>query len=227
MGQNMVGWLRLKVSGNKGTVVTLRHAEVMDKFGEFYTTNLRVAKCQLTFTLAGTGEEIYEPRFTFMGFRYVEVEGLTKKPDENTLVVKVIYENTPFVENIAYSEDFLSKIYTKKAIVEPNLNEAKLIIEPTLASESKTFDSNYGQITSQSNFQGNKFSLKLSIPANSSVQVQLPLKAGKTINNIKESGKPFIVKKKPVKIEGITYLKTEKDKAIFEVLSGNYDFVVE
>jgi alpha-L-rhamnosidase len=75
MGQNMVGWIRLKVSGPKGTVVTLRHAEVLDKFGEFYTANLRVAKCQLTYTLAGTGEEIYEPRFTFMGFRYVEVNG--------------------------------------------------------------------------------------------------------------------------------------------------------
>jgi alpha-L-rhamnosidase len=75
MGQNMVGWVRLKVTGQKGTVVTLRHAEVLDKFGEFYTANLRVAKCQLTYTLAGTGEEIYEPRFTFMGFRYVEVNG--------------------------------------------------------------------------------------------------------------------------------------------------------
>ena len=70
MGQNMVGWIRLKVTGSKGTVVTLRHAEVMDKFGEFYTTNLRAAKCQLTFTLAGTGIETYEPRFTFMGFRF-------------------------------------------------------------------------------------------------------------------------------------------------------------
>ena len=47
MGQNMVGWLRLKVTGQKGAVVTLRHAEVLDKFGEFYTTNLRAAKCQL------------------------------------------------------------------------------------------------------------------------------------------------------------------------------------
>lgn len=75
MGQNMVGWLRLKVSGPKGSVVTLRHAEVLDKFGEFYTTNLRLAKCQLNYTLAGTGEEVYEPRFTFMGFRFVEVTG--------------------------------------------------------------------------------------------------------------------------------------------------------
>ena len=48
MGQNMVGWIRLKVTGKKGTVVTLRHAEVLDKYGEFYTENLRAAKCQLT-----------------------------------------------------------------------------------------------------------------------------------------------------------------------------------
>jgi alpha-L-rhamnosidase len=75
MGQNMVGWVRLNVVGPKGTVVTLRHAEVLDKYGEFYTTNLRVAKCQLTYTLAGIGEEVYEPRFTFMGFRYIEVTG--------------------------------------------------------------------------------------------------------------------------------------------------------
>ncbi len=75
MGQNMVGWIRMKVSGSKGSVVTLRHAEVLDKYGEFYTTNLRLAKCQLKYTLAGTGEEVYEPRFTFMGFRYVEVTG--------------------------------------------------------------------------------------------------------------------------------------------------------
>ena len=75
MGQNMVGWIRLKVTGPRGTVITVRHAEVLDKFGEFYTENLRVAKAQLTLTLAGMGEETFEPRFTFMGFRYLEVTG--------------------------------------------------------------------------------------------------------------------------------------------------------
>jgi alpha-L-rhamnosidase len=75
MGQNMVGWVRLKVTGPKGTVVTLQHAEVLDKYGEFYTENLRAAKCQVTYTLSGNGEEKYEPRFTFMGFRYVKVSG--------------------------------------------------------------------------------------------------------------------------------------------------------
>jgi alpha-L-rhamnosidase len=89
MGQNMVGWVRLKVTGSRGTVVTLRHAEVLDKYGEFYTRNLRSAKCQLTYTLSGSGEEIYEPRFTFMGFRYVEVNGFpgTLTPENITGIV--------------------------------------------------------------------------------------------------------------------------------------------
>jgi alpha-L-rhamnosidase len=96
MGQNMVGWVKLKVKGEKGTVVTLRHAEVMDKFGEFYTTNLRAAKCQLTYTLAGTGDETYEPRFTFMGFRFVEVAGFPGElTTENITGVVVHSEMTP------------------------------------------------------------------------------------------------------------------------------------
>ena len=95
MGQNMVGWLRLKVSGTKGSVVTLRHAEVMDKYGEFYTTNLRSAKCELNYTLAGTGEEIYEPRFTFMGFRFVEVTGFPGELTADNLTGIVVHSDMP------------------------------------------------------------------------------------------------------------------------------------
>ena len=89
MGQNMVGWIRLRVTGERGREIILRHAEVMDKYGEFYTTNLRGAKCQVNYTLAGTGEEVYEPRFTFMGFRYVEVTGFPGelRPENITGVV--------------------------------------------------------------------------------------------------------------------------------------------
>ncbi len=74
-GQNMVGWVRLKVSGPAGTEVIVRHAEVLDKEGEFYTLNLRTAKATMTYILKGEGEEVYEPRFTFFGFRYIAVEG--------------------------------------------------------------------------------------------------------------------------------------------------------
>lgn len=89
MGQNMVGWIRLNVKGPKGSVVTLRHAEVLDKYGEFYTENYRSAKTQLTYILSGEGDEIYEPRFTFMGFRYVEINGFPGelKPENLTGIV--------------------------------------------------------------------------------------------------------------------------------------------
>lgn len=223
-GQNIVGFVYLQTEGKATKEVELKYSETLTDKGLAEQKGIKPTDKYL---LKGYGVEKWEPKFSFHGFRYVEAEGLPKKADENTLVAKVIYENSPFVENYAYSEEFLSKIYAKKAIIEPNFNESKIIIASTLAAESKTFDTNYGQVTSQSNVQGNKFGLKLSIPANVSVQVQLPLQAGKTINNIKESGKLFIVKKKPVKIEGVTLVKSEKDKVTFEVSSGNYEFVVE
>jgi alpha-L-rhamnosidase len=110
MGQNMVGWLRLKVTGNKGTVITLRHAEVMDKYGEFYTTNLRAAKCQLTYTLAGTGEEIYEPRFTFMGFRYVEVTGFPGELTVDNLTGVVVHSDMTVTGSFECSNELINRL---------------------------------------------------------------------------------------------------------------------
>jgi alpha-L-rhamnosidase len=78
----MVGFVRLKLSGPAGTTITLRHAEVLDKAGELYTDNLRVAKQTVRYVLKGGAEESYEPHFTFQGFRYVAVEGW---PGELTL----------------------------------------------------------------------------------------------------------------------------------------------
>lgn len=110
MGQNMVGWLRLKASGTKGTIVTLRHAEVMDKSGEFYTTNLRVAKCQLIYTLAGTGEEIYEPRFTFMGFRFVEVTGFPGELTTDNLTGVVIHSDMAVTGSYECSNPLINQL---------------------------------------------------------------------------------------------------------------------
>ncbi len=75
-GQNLVGWVQLKVRGNAGDKVTLYHAEVLDKEGNFYTDNLRPARQQNSYILKGGAEEFFEPHFTFQGFRYVRVEGL-------------------------------------------------------------------------------------------------------------------------------------------------------
>jgi alpha-L-rhamnosidase len=80
MGQNMVGWCRLKVSGPSGTEVRLRHAETLKPDGTLYLDNIRSAKVTDTYTLKGKGTEVYEPRFTYHGFRYVEVTGYPGKP---------------------------------------------------------------------------------------------------------------------------------------------------
>ena len=89
MGQNMVGWIRLKVDGAAGTTVTLRHAEVLDKQGNFYTENLRAAKQTVRYTLKGGGIETFEPHFTFQGFRFVAVDGYPGQvtPDSLTGIV--------------------------------------------------------------------------------------------------------------------------------------------
>ncbi len=88
-GQNMVGWVRLKVKGSAGTKVSIRHAEVLDKTGNFYTDNLRAAAALAEYTLKGGEEETYEPRFSFFGFRYIAVNGYPGelKPEDITGVV--------------------------------------------------------------------------------------------------------------------------------------------
>ena len=81
LGQNMVGWCRLKVSGPRGTEVSLRHAETLKPDGTLYLDNIRGAKVTDTYTLKGRGAEVYEPRFTYHGFRFVEVTGYPGQAD--------------------------------------------------------------------------------------------------------------------------------------------------
>ena len=85
----MVGWVRMKVSGKKGDQVSLQFAEVLDAAGNFFTTNLRSAEATDIYTLKGGGEEIYEPHFTFHGFRFVKLEGYPGEltPDKITGIV--------------------------------------------------------------------------------------------------------------------------------------------
>ncbi|SFL59578.1 alpha-L-rhamnosidase [Gracilibacillus orientalis] len=77
MGQNMVGWMHFRVNGNKGQEVSLEHAEILDKDGNFYVGNLRKATQKTTYILKGDPlGEYFEPHFTFQGFRYVKLSGL-------------------------------------------------------------------------------------------------------------------------------------------------------
>ena len=95
LGQNMVGWPKLEVQGPAGTTVTLRHAEVLDKEGNFYTENLREAKQTLRYTLKGGGPETFEPHFTFFGARYVAVDGYPGELTPESVTGVVIHSAMP------------------------------------------------------------------------------------------------------------------------------------
>ncbi|YCK79902.1 glycoside hydrolase family 78 protein (plasmid) [Arthrobacter sp. D3-18] len=89
-GQNLVGWIRLNVEGDAGTTVTLRHAEVLDD-GELGVRPLRTAKATDEYTLRGNGPETWEPRFTFHGFRYAEIEGYPGELTMDKLTAIVVH----------------------------------------------------------------------------------------------------------------------------------------
>jgi alpha-L-rhamnosidase len=110
LGQNMVGWVRLKVSGPAGTVVRLRHAEVLDKAGNFYTANLRDAKQTVQYTLKGGGMEIYEPHFSFHGFRYVAIDGFPDTPTLDAITGIVVYSDLEQTGTFTSSNALLNRL---------------------------------------------------------------------------------------------------------------------
>jgi alpha-L-rhamnosidase len=110
MGQNMVGWVRLKVQGNRGDAVTLKFAEVLDKDGNFYIENLRAAKATDVYILKGNGEEIYEPRFTFHGFRFVKIEGYPGTPGLDDITGVVIYSDMEPTGTFVCSDSLINQL---------------------------------------------------------------------------------------------------------------------
>ncbi len=115
LGQNMVGWCRLKVSGPRGTEVSLRHAETLKPDGTLYMDNIRGAKVTDTYTLKGRGTEVYEPRFTYHGFRFVEVTGYPGKPGLAAIEGQVVNDDLPAAGQFVCSNPLLNRIHANIA----------------------------------------------------------------------------------------------------------------
>jgi alpha-L-rhamnosidase len=111
MGQNFAGWARLKVKAEAGTKLVLRFAEMLNPDGTIYTTNLREARCTDTYITSGRGEEIWEPRFTYHGFRYVEVTGYPGQPPLDAITGVVVHSNTPQVGSFECSNPRVNQLY--------------------------------------------------------------------------------------------------------------------
>ena len=94
MGQNMVGQLRVRLTGKKDVPVVIRHAEILEPNNpdQLYTANLRSAKCTDTYIPAADGTFTYQPELTYQGFRYVEITGIEKEPKLSDIKGCVLYD---------------------------------------------------------------------------------------------------------------------------------------
>ena len=110
LGQNFAGHARLKIKVPAGTVIRLRFAEVLTPEREVYVDNLRTALATDIYTAKGGGEEVWEPKFTFHGFQYVEICGLPYEPSKETITGVVVGSDCPSVGQIRCSDPMIEKL---------------------------------------------------------------------------------------------------------------------
>lgn len=109
-GQNLVGWVAIRAKGPAGTKITLSHAEVLDKEGNFYITNLRSAKAQNIYILKENTDQVFEPHFTFQGFRYVKVEGYPGELSAENLGAVALYSDMAVTGKFSTSHPLLNQL---------------------------------------------------------------------------------------------------------------------
>lgn len=111
MGQNMVGWLKIKVQGNAGDTVKMRFAELANPDGTLYMDNIREADVTDIYVLKGGGVETWEPMFVYHGFRFAEITGWPGKPTTADFEGKVLYDEMPVTGTFETSNETINQIY--------------------------------------------------------------------------------------------------------------------
>jgi alpha-L-rhamnosidase len=109
--QNFSGWVRLKTRGPRGREIRLRHAELVGEDGTLNVLPNQNAEATDIFILKGQGEEVYEPRFTYHGFRYAEVEGLPGEPEEDSLVGCFVHSDVERTGEFRCSHPLLNRVH--------------------------------------------------------------------------------------------------------------------
>lgn len=110
-GQNMVGRVSMKLREPRGTVITIRHGEMLHDEATLYTENLRTAVQTDVYIAAGTGEECYRPHFTFHGFRYIEIRGLTQEPQVEDMVGEVMFSSCGLAGHVETSNRMVNRLF--------------------------------------------------------------------------------------------------------------------
>ena len=112
LGQNMVGWPRLKIPVEKDSTTTIRFAEMLNSDGTVHTKNYRDAKSTDSYTAAQTGVIEWEPKFTFHGFRFVEISGLPAgvKPEKDWVTGVVLHSDLQKIGKFESSHPKLNQL---------------------------------------------------------------------------------------------------------------------
>ena len=111
LGQNMAGWIKMKVKGTKGETVQLRFAELLQANGELYVANLRDAKVTDKYTLKGSETETWEPSFVFHGFRYVEIRDYPGEPSIDDFEGRLVYDDLQTTGSFESSNAIMNQIH--------------------------------------------------------------------------------------------------------------------
>lgn len=109
MGQNMAGWLRCRVDEPRGIKLTLSYGEILQN-DNFYNDNLRTAKAEYTYISNGRPAEI-EPHFTYYGFRYIKLEGFTRKIRLEDFTGCVVYSDLEDTGTIETTDPFVNRLF--------------------------------------------------------------------------------------------------------------------
>jgi alpha-L-rhamnosidase len=109
-GQNLTGWVRLRTDAPPGTMIRIRHGEMLDRDGLLYTENLRTAR-QVDEYITGAGPAVLEPRFTLHGFRYAEITGCPGEPAPDDVTARVVHSDIAPAGSFESSADWLDRLF--------------------------------------------------------------------------------------------------------------------
>ncbi len=112
LGQNIAGWVHIRARGNHGTRIALHHSELIGKDGMLDPWTNRDAKATDTFILRGESIEEYEPRFTYHGFRYVEVTGYPGRPTPDDVTGCVVHADVQRSGSFVTSDELINRIHS-------------------------------------------------------------------------------------------------------------------
>lgn len=129
-GQNVAGHCLLRVRGERGDTVTLRHGEWLNDDGTLYTQSLGYARATDRFVLSG-GNDVFEPTFTYHGFQYVEVSGLRRKLTPAMIEARAEASASPQTGTFRCSDVSLNSLYENILWTQRNNMQSVLTDNPS------------------------------------------------------------------------------------------------